>query len=136
MNPNTMTAQECADWCAMDDGWTNTIEQLAGIHRAYRVRWYRNIASTVPNVNTREWHESHPHPLTLDGAAKALPEGWVWCKCLDVAENEDGWYGWNERTQRRSDGVFICDPITNGPDELTARYRLAVACRLAMEKTT
>lgn len=125
MNPNTMTCEECRDELARMDGW-----------RIFTMPSGTKLYLAPGKPDDADCQTDCPHPPTLDGAAKALPEGWVWCKCLDVAENEDGWYGWNERTQRRSDGVFICDPITNAPDELTARYRLAVACRMEMEKTT
>ena len=112
--PNEMTAEECADWCANDDGWY----PLAPC----RILWVHG---------TPEDHDvtgEHPYPLTLDGAASAMPEGWSW---------------WVNFTQL--DVPFIAAAIewvtvhgeieVRATDEITARYRLAVSCRMALKES-
>ena len=124
MNPNTMTAQECADWCAKDDGWIEDADleydDLDGYpHIGYRRKHADGIRSE------KRW--DHPHPLTLDGAAKALPEGWSWTK---HATSFGKWWaayppGWN--------GEEYPEVVDTG-DEIADRYRLAVACRMAAKE--
>jgi hypothetical protein len=105
MNVNDMTAQQAADWCANDDKWTH-----------HSAGWWSEdgLRSSF----------SHPHPLTLDGAAAALPEGWS----VDLLFTyTDG--NWGAKAFGPA-GMWAI----NGPDELTARYRLAVACRMAAKE--
>lgn len=59
----------------------------------------------------------HPCPPTLDGAANAMPEGWLWRKCgvpsqWNAAKSGDCWV----------DGVYVPDT----GDEIADRYRLAL----------
>ncbi len=119
MNVNNMTAQQAADWCAKDDGWQFE-------YNASKFKWWKPAQLIMPSGKPspflgRTW-SNHPNPLTLDGAAAALPEGWtLW----DMEQRGKGWvvaaiFANHERE--------IC---IDGPDELTARYRLAVLCRMA-----
>ena len=62
-----------------------------------------------------------PYPLTLDAAAGALREPWKLAKTCRI----DGLYNC---TVWRNAGS-ICT-IEDAPDELTARYRAAVAARM------
>jgi hypothetical protein len=105
MNPNNMTAQQAADWCAVDDGWRAYPDGL----------WYK--------VGHYPLHD-HPHPLTLDGAAAALPEGWSVNLLFTYTDGK-----WGAKAFGPA-GMWSID----GPDELTARYRLAVACRMAAKE--
>ena len=117
MNPNTMTAQECADWCAMDDWWRQAFQHR---HASGAGQWWWERDGGDESFD-------HPHPLTLDGAAKALPEGWSWTK---HATSFGKWWaayppGWN--------GEEYPEVVDTG-DEIADRYRLAVACRMAMKE--
>ncbi len=75
--------------------------------------------------------EDHPHPLTLSGAAGALPEGLyvsVNHFCDSIRTDVDLW-----EAATVKNGAYIAG---TGPDELTARYRLAVACRMAAKEAS
>lgn len=66
--------------------------------------------------------DNHPFPATRDGAASAMPEGWLWRKCgvpsqWNAAKSGDCWV----------DGVCVLDT----GDEIADRYRLA---RLALRR--
>jgi hypothetical protein len=113
MNPNDMSAQEAADWCAKDDGWTRIVgvpgmlKEDDDLYLKWKLRHHE------------QW--DHCHPLTLDGAAAALPEGVSVCiKSTRAGE----WSATGRKHGQRHCAV--------APDELTARFRLAVVCRMAM----
>jgi hypothetical protein len=124
---NTATAQECADWLAGEDGWNHEPPQVDGMGDQREYWWKWTISSAHGG---RTYAYSHPYPLTLDGAAGALRECW-WVKVrkeprfkttpmwmVSAADTHaDGGRGYNELEA-------VAD------DELTARYRLAVAARL------
>ncbi len=117
MTPNDMTAQEAADWCAEQDGWERT---------GCWGYWYKPASGE----RCRRYKYSHPHPLTLDGAAGALPEGLyvsVNHFCDSIRTDVDLW-----EAATVKNGAYIAG---TGPDELTARYRLAVACRMAVKES-
>ena len=108
MNYNEMTAAQCADWLAEKDGWT----LVGGFWVSELLR------SVVPSF--------HPYPLTLDAAAGALREPWRLVR-LDVSKSG------------RALAVIYCESPEkwehmSGPDELTARYRAAVAARMEEDK--
>lgn len=102
----TATAQECADWLAEREGWTFK----------YNSWWHPTIMALF-----------HPFPLTLDAAAKALRKPW----------RLDGIIVW--RTSGLVNvSVYNTDTWgkveAEGPDELTARYRAAVAAAMEDER--
>jgi hypothetical protein len=112
MNPDTMTLAEMADWCARDEDYTQYADTK---------KWRHNITG-MPM-------EHHPFPLTLDGAAKAMPEGWG--------------YWINHHWLHGKANVF-CEAVyingmpcplarvsTEADNEILARYRLGVKARLA-----
>jgi hypothetical protein len=133
MNPNTMTCDECRDELARRKGWTWDASFVW--HGTGRGAWVKRGTPT-DDTQTIEWTIVHPYPPTLDGAAAAMPEGrsvrvnqeprhkltphWL-VNAVDI--HEDGGRGY----------VMI---DAEAEDELTARYRLAVACRMARENGT
>ncbi len=119
MNPNTMTAQEAADWCAKDDGW----------REAFRHRHASGVEQWCWERDGGDESFDHPHPLTLDGAAAALPEGWKLFALKDVGVHS----GWSSAAIALPP-LVVMTRFGHGPDELTARYRLAVACRMAAKE--
>lgn len=98
MKPQEMTLDELRDWCAADDGW-----ELFD-------KWRRHF------IKNGKWRNSHPHPPTLEGAAKAMPEGWEWWKVTA------------EWAAQAAHTPMIRTPDTG--DEITDRFRLAVLCRM------
>lgn len=125
MNPQTMTCDECRDELARRAGWkhiTEPTDEWDADTRSmtmYPEHWIRE--------STHDVAYCHPYPPTLDGAAGALPEGW---KIRTLYQCDTGW---------------VCSAMLNTsnirglvdqPDELTARYRLALCCVIAGEKTT
>lgn len=133
MNVNEMTRDECRDELARMDGWvwtaigtrsevvhpdpTSTVVYTRTVECA-PYRWIRDGKVAIP----------HPYEETLDGAAAALPEGWDWSRANGV------WRGWHEKC---AVGCGCVEPaIEDTEDEIADRYRLALACVLAMEKTT
>jgi hypothetical protein len=123
IDPNTATAQECADWLAVDDGWT--WRNYAGFEDERL--WNHPDGRELLEYRHEERLESEqgPHPLTLDGAAGALQEPWRW-------DRVDWMTASVEATITQFVNLARSSHInTDGPDELTARYRAAVAARLA-----
>jgi hypothetical protein len=138
MNVNDMTAQECADWCADQDGWNYEPAKVEGFGATAHY-WWRYTIDVAHGGRT--YASVHPYPLTIDGAAAALPEGWRlhrldWCTTDEswVAEAKkelsQGRYAYRQIDAYDSDGRWVA-AIT---DELTARYRLAVACKMAAKE--
>ena len=111
MNVNEMTAQQAADWCASEVG----LGPVSGQHCTER--W-----DSTPDGES--FLVPDPFPLTLDGAAAALPEGWVVCIRSTLAGD---WSATGRKNGKRYAAV--------APDELTARYRLAVLCRVAAKES-
>lgn len=123
-NPNTMTAAECADWCAKDDGWNYEPPQTDGLGHQPEYWWKYTIS---PEHGGRTYSYKHPFPLTLDGAARAMPEGWN--IQIESCETADGRTQWDARAWRREPGDYTV--ACKNDTRLEAEYRLAVACRLA-----
>ncbi len=117
MNPNDMTAQQAADWCAKDDEWNYEPAQVDGLGATAHYWWRYTIHAAHGG---RTYASVHPHPPTLDGAAAALPEGWAWWK--DATD-------WIAQAPH-SEFVYVRDT----GDETADRYRLAVLCRLAAKE--
>ncbi len=114
MNHHEMTAQEAADWCAKDDGWT--LEHLSTDCPV--TAWWR--WNDHPTLKSRTWSKSHPYPLTLDSAAAALPEGWVWDR-----------YRVEWSAFKKVNGLLRIVRTPDTGDEIGDRFRLAVLCRIA-----
>jgi len=119
---NTMTAQQCADWLAERDGWT---------WRPYADSDSVRLWSHPDKLDMLEYRgiigcdNGGPYKLTLDAAAAALREPWDW-DYVDWWEDgiEAGII--NAETRRKKANL--------APDELTARYRAAVAARMEDER--
>ena len=117
MNYNEMTAAQCADWLAEKDGWTWNAEYGWNDFGSPVGCWTRGPYETS---------SKHPFALTLDAAAGALREPWRW--------DEIQW--WQDGTVAALYvDVRVGQPHSaRGPDELTARYRAAVAARMEEER--
>jgi hypothetical protein len=108
MNPDTMSVTELADWCARDEGYINV-----GVGCEF---WMHHTNPTV--------QVPHPFPLTLDGAAKAMPEGWYW------------WVNFTGLIVPFMAMAIERVPVrgqieVRAEDEITVRYRLGVKARRA-----
>lgn len=119
MTPNTMTLDEVRDELARRDGWEYTAPHKdAETGRVVHGVWSRGKSTLC----------FHPVIATRDGAAAALPKGWT----LHALEEVGSLSGW-------SCAAIAHYPLPaetcfgHAPDELTARYRLALACRIAEE---
>lgn len=119
MNPQTATIEECRDFVAGAQGWTQTTD---GIWCSPECKDRDDFAACVrsgvlPCLN-------HPVPATIDAAAKALPEGWTWLKHEDIHNGVVTvvWKAYNIET-------FAVVPSTG--DEILDRFRLAVAAIIA-----
>jgi len=115
VNYNEMSAAQCADWLAERDGWVKVKTERGG---------YAWRKSTMLHDPCSNW--GHPFPLTLDAAAGALLEPWRLVR-LEVSKSG------------RALAVIYCESPEkwehmSGPDELTARYRAAVAARMEEDK--
>ncbi len=126
MTPNTMTLDEVRDELARRDRWL--FRPACELHP--EGRWWRFTIDAIDGA--KEWSTHHPHPATLDGAAAALRnEGWGYFI------NRSWLHG---KLNVYCEAVFIhgmpcplARVMTEAPDELTARYRLALSCRIAEE---
>lgn len=107
MNPNTMTVEQCRDWLAVD------IQ-------------HQTLASLGSKARSEDYYaEPDPIGATLDAAAAAMPEGW---RFLRMEESETGaWNAWAGDKFGRHAKSFA-------DTELHCRFRLAVACRMAMKE--
>ena len=105
VDPQAMSVDECRAWLAKDEGW----ELRDGI-------WFRHDKGFFDLVDL--------FPANLDGAASSMPDGW-WLSLEHVVDQPGEPY-WSAMATRNTEYRQA-----NGPDEITARYRLAVACRLA-----
>lgn len=135
MNPNELTAQQAADWCAVDDGWKH---EPMGVHEQYV-----SPDATLPTfaVLTRtpcgpyRWVKNGvvrmecPYPLTLDGADAAVPTGWKWARYPLRIIAAWTWVGVHEATGRHID-------VPDTGDKIGDLFRLAVACRVAAKEQT
>jgi hypothetical protein len=114
MNYNDMSAAQCADWLAEKDGWNAFARHPDGSITAWINERYASCGVVL----------THPMPLTLDAAAGALREPWRW-------DRVDWMTASVETTITQFVNLSRSSHInTEGPDELTARYRAAVAARM------
>ena len=111
MDYNTATAKECADWLAGDDGWKPLAHDANGNVTAWINETYASCGVVL----------NHPYPLTLDSAAGALRDPLRWDEVL--------WFTASVYVQIRNANTE--EKIGyEAQDELTARFRVAVASRL------
>lgn len=105
MNPTeaaAMTTDQLRDWCAEDDGW----------HKVFDRTWSKPLE--------RKHGFNHPYPPTLDGAAKAMPDGWTWTR---------------DNGKWRAHHPYPMELVVDDTgDESADRYRLAVMCRIATKE--
>ena len=85
-----MTTDELTDWHAKREGWRflTVEEDRANTDDPIGIKvdsWVRKGASYFPEVRTY-----FPFPETIDGAASAMPPGWVWWKTVTLTEVEAG----------------------------------------------
>jgi hypothetical protein len=124
-----MTAQATRDALAEMDGWSppgtkrfrrDGSEFVLGAWTRfvsddyYERNTYVDAATGRRCISTPD----HPHPPTLDGAAKAMPKGWRWKRVWNGGLNQGYWRAW-------LDWEHVEDVPDTG-DEITDRYRLAV----------
>lgn len=120
----TAPPDQLRDWCAEDDGWNKP-----GTPIPLTKDWKLSTAATQAFVYGHWWKAfgectmrlyDHPHPPTIDGAAKAMPEGWEWWKVTA------------EWAAQAANTPMIRIPDTG--DEMADRYLLAVLCRIAAKE--
>jgi len=134
MSPNTMSLKDCQGWLAAQDGWFSpeAVPEFVPDHqRAFAVgRWTREIGS-----EGLEFTSFHPYPPTLDAAAAAMPEGWYFMLGMGLPKDlgGSGVGFWCDAFKPREDNTNI---RVAADTEILARFRLAVACRLAEKGTT
>lgn len=89
--------------------------------------WTKMTADGRRVDKTRQSHDVEP---TLDGAAAALPEGWLW-----TVENQYGNAAFEAAAMPDSgEPIGEASLFVKGPTELHARYALAVAVRRKMQE--
>lgn len=127
IDPQAMTLDECRDWLAEQDGW----HWLAGVEGDPVWCNVEALKTWDPaQVNHPEGSQyEHPFPATLDGAAGALPEAWFTIEQTRFYDDDDS-LDWAVAATRPGLVGRYCVRAW-ATDEITARYRLAVACRLA-----
>ena len=112
MNPDTMTVDECREWLAKDDEWNVFATDGYGNATAWINEKYKTCGVVL----------NHPFPLTIDGAAKAMPKEFWYKVCVNPRGRVDAY------AERGFTSIDVA-----ATDELTARYRLAVKCRMALK---
>ena len=116
MNYNEMTAAQCADWLAENDGWTAFARHPDGSITAWINERYASCGVVL----------THPMPLTLDAAAGALREPWY---LVRVSHYGVRWACHIERMNPACERMVV-----DAPDRMTAEYRAAVAARMEDDK--
>ncbi len=121
MNPHTATLDEIRDWLAEQDGWELYISSNGF------ATWHRGGFMPEEGERPYEQRQEHPFPITIDGAAAAMPNGWEWRRDFEVYEGTWRliWSAFVWKT-----GVPIVRLADTG-DEIADRYRLAALARLA-----
>lgn len=115
-NLQTMTPDQRRDWLAEQAGWKYEYTDHPGYFH-----WNKPGAGT----------DDHPFPATIDGAASALPEGWVWGRGRQASFVGDR-YEWHWWAECNKSHYAVSTPDTG--DEITDRYLLAaLAVQAAME---
>jgi hypothetical protein len=113
------TLDELRDWFAARDGWTNdAVPDATG-------DWEWQKTLRTGDVDKRE---NHPYPATLDAAAGAMPEQWVWYKTY--AE----YSGVYNSVHPRGLGEAITAEVPDTRDEIHDRYLLAYRACCAMDQ--
>ena len=120
MNYNEMSAQQCADWLAEKDGWVKTLAKGADESDGEDGYFW---------AKGGKWQWEHPMPLTLDAAAGALPAKMFFYVNYCILFGEETYV-----VCAVTKGTRIKEFRSEGPDELTARYRAAVAARMEEER--
>jgi len=116
VNYNEMSAAHCADWLAEKDGWVKTLAKGADESDGEDGYFW---------AKGGKWQWEHPMPLTLDAAAGALREPW-YIHLMHFTAAHVSVRLWRQNT--------ACWKNVHGPDEMTARYRAAVAARMEEER--
>jgi len=143
--PNTATLDECRDFIAECNGWidqnkvdSDTPEPIASLRRAASAfggqDWYHP---------TEEPHEryvgcrygDHPIPATLDAAAGALPDGWVW-SYIDWQDESFGRPVCSAFATRGDEYEPLSGSVVEGQgdSEIPARFRAACLAWIEEEK--
>lgn len=114
---NTMNAQQCADWLEAKDEWIRT---TVDGYTTWTRKCHPEVAASPSN-----FRRTPPYALTLDGAAAALREPWeIYMIRFTTAHVSVSLLRQNT----------ACWKNVHAPDELTARYRAAVAARMEDDK--
>jgi len=122
VNYNEMSADQCADWLAEKDGWVKTLAKGADESDGEDGHFW---------AKGGKWQWEHPMPLTLDAAAGALREPWGWSE-IEWWDNAVIARYFNRGVRASGWPAFM--QRVDGPDELTARYRAAVAAMMEEDK--
>lgn len=151
-----MTLDECRDWLAMDEGW---LPPGSPIPKGPGTSWPQDKPGTLvldcwtkmtsDGLHVDKTRSHHDIEDTLDAAALALPEGWsVGVRQFVVGtsmhtDNPNRTVSWNAfafhagslptataHSEAPEDRRVVC----GGNTELLARFRLAVACRMASKE--
>ena len=119
----TATPTEIQDWLCKEDGWTY-FERI--YHEDPDSGWRRKNAPDEARGGYDNIldEEDHPFPLTIDGAAAALPQNLR----IRIEQLSDGWRG--DVHLDNGEKLVSLDQV---PDEITLRYRLAVLARLELK---
>jgi len=116
-----LTLDEVCNGLRAEDGWYTVFRRnpATGLERWC---WERTGTPDVREV------DNPPHPPTRDGAAAALPVGWVW-------ERRNGnWFAGVGRADPYNYTTLLHVPDTG--DETLDRYMLARACRHSAQQMT
>lgn len=124
MTPNEMSLDQCRDWLAREDGWVTEQD-----HAIQKDGTLRPLIAWTHKATNREKIWVHPYPTTIDGAAGAMPEGWE----IEISQHalRGSWWACADRVVNH----YRKMQTLVAPTELLARYRLAVAVRIAMKET-
>lgn len=135
---STAGVDECAEWLAEDDGWIRHVQPFDYHGKDEELSaWVAEMGfSHVATEGGKITYWTHPNhwpvmgvrapgrPITIDGAAAALPKGWTW----ERTDAGDGmtWYayppGWDGQEY---------PTIKDTGDEKLDRFRLAILARQA-----
>lgn len=106
-----------------------TLDELRDFH--YREKCKRDLRGYTTERVEKEFDPEHcrrcdaigihPYPATLDGAARAMPDGWIWGR---MPTNRNGVLEWVAENANLSKGVRTPDT----GNEIYDRYLLAKLC--------
>jgi len=122
-----MTTDEIRDWLAADEGWLAPGSPFIDADGAPYIfpEWYHSSKTVLIG--------EHPHPPTLDGAAKALPGGWWWERSRNDGEPE---WSWGDKEWRAFHPRASWVGVPDTDDEVHDRYNLAYEARKAQKEAT